>query len=336
MIRSQRGALVDDASLLYVSDDPEKFTGHGRLFQATLPNDDRVARILFDHVNNGTGPMRVIVAIANTGEAAGNFAIAGFDAGPGPGVDGRNGMQVGHVATSGFLKARLLTPGGGITEHTIAAGESYVISSRVLQPFSIAPKKDGECTAGIYDFLVLDGGTTYELRTMAVDPSNNETAWDALPAAANPIPAHRSGVFDISGAGAEESIGFGAQTKFGDKHYDRVPEFDSSGQKPYGGEYGVIRRFTCDLGGEQSAFLYQFTGAPGATASYVVDEQTLLGSHQFLPGQPPDKVVELTAPSTSIITMAEINSSLPVTLKVGADDTALADIGSPGAKVFVA
>jgi hypothetical protein len=143
-------------------------------------------------------------------------------------------------------------------------------------------------------------------------------------------------VFDIAGAGAEEAIGFGAETTYGGKKYQRVPEFDSSGQKPYEGEYGVIRRFTCVLGDDESGFLYQFTGAPGATASYVVDDATLLGSHQFLPGQPPDKVVELTAPSTKVVTMAEINSSLPITLKVGADQTALADIGSPGAKVFVA
>ena len=327
---------MDDASLLYVSDDPEKFTGNGRLFQATLPNDDRVARILFDHVNNSTGPMRVIVAIANTGDAAGTFAIAGFDAGPRPGVDGRNGLQVGHVATSGFLKARLLTPGGSITERALAPGASFVLSSRVLRPFSAKPKKDGECTAGIYDFLALDDGTTYELRAMAVDPSGDETVWDELTPAANPIPAHRSEVFDISGSGAETSIGFGAKALFGNKKYQRVPEFDSSGQKPYEGEYGVIRRFRCEPGDAEGAFLYQSTGAPGATASYVVDGKTLLGSHQFLPGQRPDKVVELTAPSTSIVTMAEINSSLPVTLKVGADDTTVADVGSPGAKVFVA
>lgn|GEM_PF-6627830 len=326
---------MDDPSLLFVSDDPEKFTARGRLFQAALPHDDRVARILFDHVNNATGPMRVIVAIANTGGAGGTFAIAGFDAGPGRGIDGRNGLQVGHVATSGFLRARLLAPGGSITEHTLAPGASYVVSSRVLQPFSATPKKDGECTAGIYDFFALDGGTTYELRTMAVDPAANETAWDALRPAANPEPANRSGVFDIAGAGAEQTIGFGATAKFGDKQYARVPEFDSSGQKPYEGEYGVLQRFTCEIGDTERAFLYQFTGAPGATASYIVDGRTLLGSHQFLPGQPPDKVVELTAPSTSILTMAEINSSLPVSLKVDADNPELADGGSPGAKVFV-
>ncbi len=334
---------MDDPALLYVSDDPEKFSGHGKLFSATLPSDNRVARILFDHVNASGGPMQVIVAIANTGDATGKVAVAGCDAGPGPGIDGRNGMQVGHVATIGFLNARLLTAGGSIVEFTLAKGESKVLNSpRVLQTATASPKRDGECTAGIYDFLALEPGTTYELRVMACDSGSDESVWDEddFSDADNPDPAHRSGVFDIENSGAEQTIAFGKAASFGDKRYDRVPELDTTGDtNQYEGEYGVTKRFACTLNGNPIAFLYQFTGAPGATASYVVNKTTLLASHQFSPppkNKPPilHRVVQLTAPSTSIITMAEINSSLPVNLKVGANDGGVAALGSANAKVY--
>lgn len=336
---------MNDPSFLYVSDDPEKFSGQGKLFSAALPSDETVARILFDHVNESGRPMQVIVAIANTGNAPGRVAVAGCDAGPGPGIDGRNGMLVGHVATIGFLRARVLTNGGSIAEFALAPSQFKVINTpRTLQTATANPKRDGECTAGIYDFLALEPGTTYEVRVMACDPGRDASIWNdpLFQPAVNPQPAHRSGVFNIENAGKEKTIAFGATASFGDVHYNRVPEFDpTTDTNQYKGEYGVTKRFTCTLGTANSAFLYESTGSTGATASYIIGE-TLLSSHQFLPTPDPKdpskkqkhRVAELTAPSTAVLTMADINSSLPVDLTVAADIPDVPGLGSPNPVVF--
>ena len=58
---------MQKAALLYVSDDPETFSDHGRLSHGPLPADGSVAPVLFDHVNGMERPMRPIVGIFNLG-----------------------------------------------------------------------------------------------------------------------------------------------------------------------------------------------------------------------------------------------------------------------------
>ncbi len=165
--------------LLYVSDDPEKFVGHGRLFSAKLPADGSTARVLFDHLNLAAAPMGVIVALANVGPNAATVATSGACAGPGDAqlagggsIDAHNGMEVGHTATAGFMKKRYLSGDGGITQTTLAPnGAPLVLCSRVLAPPPAGQQKaNGECVAGIFDVYVETGGADVELRVMACDP----------------------------------------------------------------------------------------------------------------------------------------------------------------------
>ncbi|GAC1613688.1 MAG: hypothetical protein NVS4B13_08600 [Candidatus Elarobacter sp.] len=329
--------MDEDAALIYVSDDPETFTGHGRLFTARLPPAGTTARILFDHVNGSTVALRLLVVVAKLDDGNGTVEIAGVDAGAADAhIDAHNGMLVGHVATMNFLKARLLAPGGGASTVAVDATAPHVLSSRVMQPPARGNAKNvGECVAGIFDFSALDEGE-YELRVMACDPRRAADAWDELEAAANPHPAHRSGVFAIPADEEPTTIAFGHGAKFGDKLYPRAEQFDPSNDPPFKGEYGVIKRFACELAAGRDGWLYQSTGAPGATATYIVDGRHVLTSSRFLPKQKPDKVLRLRPGSTAVVTMAEINSALPVNLSTGPDDPSLANAGSPKSKITVA
>lgn len=85
---------MSEPTLLYVSDDPERFTQHGRLFHAPLPTDGSTIRFLFDHVNNAGAPMRMMAGVYNGGSSPASVSVLGGCAGPDP-----NGMNVGHLAT---------------------------------------------------------------------------------------------------------------------------------------------------------------------------------------------------------------------------------------------
>ncbi|HEY0396149.1 MAG TPA: hypothetical protein VGD01_16820 [Candidatus Elarobacter sp.] len=341
----------DDVGLLYVSDDPETFGGHGRLFSARLPTNGKPVRILFDHVNGSTNPRvswRVIVALVNVSPATtGHLVVAGRDAGPrqqppaaGDVGDGTNGMHVGHVATADFLKARFIDDDAGEAHVTVAFGQPHVLSSRVLKPPAAGnAKSDGECTAGIFDVQAIEPNIAYELRVMAVDPNSDATVWKQLDKAKNVKEFKaRSGVFTIAGSSASETIPFGGTTTFGDRTFSRAGDLDpdTDPEHVHKGEYGVIRHFTCTLATGQTGFLYQSTGSTGATATYVLDDGTLLTSARFGPHEDEDKIVALEEPSLNVTTMAEINSSLAITLRSGPDIPKLADAGGPHSRITVA
>ena len=354
-----------EPGLLFVSDDPETFVGRGKLFAANLPTDGRVARILFDHVNMAPTRMRVIVMIANKGKVPGRIAFAGIAAGPPDGAPAakpndafRNGMHVGHLATVGFLKARLVTPGGSI-DVPLLGDTPLVLASVELQPGAATPvKMDGHCVAGIFNFLSV-GNIPCELRVMACNVDEDETVWDSLPPAENQRMEEnekarqadpnveklefRSGIFDIRGRegfdNPENEITFdGAIAQLGEAKYPRAagfPQFDGSAYK---GEYGVIKHFWCDLGGAAQGRLSQEARGKGnATASYLMNGQ-LLESSQFGPGKA-YSVGNVTAGDDGIariVTMAEINSTLPVNLGVTNGTTKLGSVSITRSRAVIA
>jgi hypothetical protein len=326
---------MDDAKHLYVSDDPETFKTHGKLFHAKLPDRGTVARILFDHVNGTSVPpgatgaaMRVIVAIVNTGRDAAGIAIRGNDVEP-----SANGMDVGHRATMEYLKAHEIDPGAGLALFTVEGGDAHVLSDHVLQPGAPGagghPGRTGDCTAGIFDFESQVAGAEFELRIIACDPSSDLSSFDDLP----DLPTdgkQRRGIFDITGTAIPSAIAYGGgPVTIGPEHqfYPHVPgdAYDGPGHT---GEYGVLKRFRCDVSGPQTGRLAQSArGAGNATATYVIEGE-LLQSHQFAP----NPFLEVTTfdvaagrrRTVSVVTMAEINSTLPVQLSMGPTTTQIA------------
>lgn len=313
-----------DATLLYVSDDPETFRGHGRLFHAPLPDDGRIMRLLFDHVNGTAAPMRVIAAISNIDTAAAVIAVLGSGTKP-----LTNFMAAGHAATANYLRA---LQANAVSRHPIVPGGSFVLSDFVLQP--------GECVAGIYDVDPGTGGPALEARVIACDPSHDQLAvFDALPEAADDGKSRR-GVFDISASLGVVPIAVGTPVEIGKNGttYTRDP-LDPYGGVDHKGEYGVVKRFESDLAGPLDARLYQSARGGGATGSFVVDG-VLMQSHRIDPTAR-FKIASFGIPSGStkhvtLVTMPDINSNLPVELSIAPNDTTIAEAGTPGSPIFTA
>jgi hypothetical protein len=354
-----------DPTLLYVSDDPETFVGRGKLFFADLPADGRVARILFDHVNGAATPMRVIAMIANKASVPNKIALAGVSVGPpgtpspvGPNDPFRNGMHVGHLATAGFLKARLVVPGGSIDLLELR-DQPHLLASFVLDPGAKAPTKmDGQCAAGIWNFLSISG-LPCEFRVMACDVGEDATAWDTLQPAENkrmeenekareadpnvPRLDFRSGIFDISGRegfdNAENEITLdGSPGKLGDATYPRAANFPQFDGSAYKGEYGVIKHFWCEMGDAANGRLTQEARGNGsATASYLTNDE-LLESGQFGRGRV-FSVADVSPGEDGVarvVTMAEINSTLPVNLGITRNAANLATVSITRSPALIA
>lgn len=313
---------MNDPARLYISDCPETFTSHGRLFHAPLPTDGSVARLLFDHVNgSGTG-MRVIAGLVNTDGSPGSVRVVGGTAGP----DG-NFMEAGHIATLRYIQA---TKQDAPTVTAIAADGSALFFDEVLSP--------RQCVAGILDIDCGATGTAYDVRVIACDPSRSIDAFDALPEAPDDGKSRR-GIFDISGASNPQAVlypGTPMAFEIGSASFARA-ESDPYGGPPHKGEYGVLRRFNCTLLSAGSAWLYQSARAGSATATYLIND-TLLASHS-IPAGPRSKVsaFQLTAgqpQGVTIITMAEINSSYPLQLSFDSDDPTVVDAQQGGSPIY--
>ena len=316
---------MDDAERLYVSDDPETFKAHAQLFQAALPADGTVARILFDHVNGtaivGPGvPMRLIAAIVNTNDTAGTIDVLGAKAGP-----NANGMAAGHTATKQFLQAHEIDQ--NVESHAVAAGGNVPLGDFVLQ--AGAAGKTGDCATGIFDVQCHAGNARYEVRVMACDPSSGLDKFGSVPKV-DSDGKFRRGVFDISGTATVQTIEFGgAPVTIGPQHqfYPHVSG-DTYPGPGHTGEYGVLKRFRCDMTGPQQARLAQSArGAGNATATYLIDDE-LVESHQFSPN-PFLRVKSFDVPDVgapvNVVTMAEINSTLPIQCAIGPDAPPIAD-----------
>jgi hypothetical protein len=314
---------MEDAALLYVSDCPETFKGHGILFRAPLPQDSRISRLLFDHVN-GTGvPMRVLVGIVNAGNAAGSVTTVGGTGGPDP-----NFILVGHAATLRFIQMR---ESGASTGNAIAANGTIMLADVALPP--------GACAAGIFD--IAGDGKGYTVVVAACDPSSDSAAvFGTLPPALDDGKSRR-GVFDITGSAEAKPVAYSGSAvaiEFGTETFPRI-YFDPYEGPDHKGEYAVLRRFTCSLSGNGSICLYQSARAGISTATYVVDGK-VLASHA-IPAGPRSKIATFVlspgqSQQVTLETMAEANSSYPFQLSFDVDDPQLADAGTGNSPVYQA
>jgi hypothetical protein len=303
---------MSDATLLYVSDDPESFSDHGRLFHAPLPTDQSTIRLLYDHVNKAQTPMRVLVGIANLGAVAGSLNLLGGSAGP----DG-NWMGVGHSATLRYLQA---VNASASSWHTILPAGLLSVCDFIVQP--------QQCVAGIYDIGV-GASAALEVRVIACDPSHDSLAiFDSLPESPDDG-KQRRGVFDITGAAQPDNLTYSGQALSFEIGADaavrpRAP-LDTYGGSSHKGEYGVLKRFDCELPVGDEIWLYQSARGGEATASYLIDGQAL--ASRAIKPTAAYKVAHFaarTAPTkTSITTMPEINSSYPLRLTLDIDSDAV-------------
>ncbi|MGP8100680.1 MAG: hypothetical protein ACLQHL_07955 [Candidatus Cybelea sp.] len=315
---------MDDASLLYVSDCPESFTAHGRLFYAPLAADGNVIRLLFDHVNRTTSSMRVMVGVFNTDGTASSIVVRGGSGGP----DG-NFMGVGHTATEQYVAA---VAQNSITSIAVPANGYASIFDATLAPL--------QCVAGIYDIDCGNSGVAYEVRVIACNPVSGFDSFDVLPEAPDDGKSRR-GVFDITNSAQPQPIAYsGAATPFaiGALTFPRAP-IDPYAGPQHQGEYGVLCRFDCTLQGTGAVWLYQSARGGAATATYLVNG-TLLASHS-IPAGPRSKVAsfQLVAgqpQSVQIVTVAEINSSYPLQLSFDTDDSTLADARTEDSPIYLA
>src|SRR5579863_3869968 len=254
---------MDDASLLYVSDSPESFAAHGRLFHAPLVATGSVIRLLFDHVNRTASTMSVIVGVVNTDANPSSIQVRGGVGGP-----GGNFMGVGHAATEQYLAA---ANQNAVTTIAVPANGYAPIFNATLAPL--------ECVAGIYDIDCGNSGFRSEVRVIACDPASTIDAYDVLPEAPDDG-KFRRGVFDITNSAQPQAIGYsGVPTAFeiGALAFPRAA-IDPYGGPPYQGEYGVLCRFDCNLQGSGAIWLYQSARGGAATATYLVNG-ALLASH---------------------------------------------------------
>jgi hypothetical protein len=315
---------MDDASLLYVSDCPESFKAHGRLFHAPLVADGSVIRLLFDHVNRTASSVSVIVGVVNTDGNANSIDVRGGAGGP----DG-NFMAVGHGATEKYIAA---VAQNSITSIAVPANGYASLFDAIVSPL--------QCVAGIYDIDCGNSGFAYEVRVIACDPASTFDSFDVLPEALDDGKSRR-GVFDITDSAQPQAVvysGAPAAFEIGALTFPRAP-IDPYGGPPHRGEYGVLVRFDCNLQGSDTTWLYQSARGGAATATYLVNDALL--ASRSIPAGPRSKVAsfQLVAGqprAVRIVTMAEINSSYPLQLSFDTDDATLADAQTGNSPIYSA
>jgi len=314
---------VEDAELLYVSDCPETFNEHGILFRASLPQDGRVARLLFDHVNGTSAPMRLLVGIVSGGKLAGSITTLGGTGGP----DG-NFIAVGHAATLRFIQLRET---GSSRNDSVNINDTVMLADMTLRPT--------ECAAGIFD--IAGDGSEYSVVVAACDPSNDSASvFGKLPPSDDDGKSRR-GVFDITGSAVAKPVTYAGACvtfEFGNECFPRT-NLDPYKGPEHKGEYAVLRRFECSVSGTGPVSLYQSARAGESTATYVVNGK-VLASHA-IPAGPRSKIATFTLvagqPQQIMLeTMAEANSSYPFELSLDADDPQLADAGTGNSPVYQA
>jgi hypothetical protein len=310
---------MQEPTLLYVSDDPETFTTHGRLFNGPIA-DGTVARVLFDHVNGADIPIRLVVALVNT-SGVGSIALLGGLAGP-----DKNFMAVGHLATYRFLVAHETVPGGAISNHSVNT-HGYALVDVVLQP--------GECSAGIFD-IGANGGP-FDLRVFACDPGHDTlSVYDMLP----DLPSsdlQRRGIYVLPGStmaaaypydGTPVSFEIGANgATLPRAKIDPNPE-----GAPHKGEYGVIKRFTSSLGAPGGS-LYMCPRGAAATGTFIVNGRVLQCHTVSV-----DNTIQIASSpgaELALVTMPDINSSYPVRFTIGPPDETIVKAGGNDSPVYL-
>ena len=310
---------MQEPTLLYVSDDPETFQSHGRLFNGPIA-DGAVVRVLFDHVNGTSVPVRLVAAIISTSKV-GAIALLGGSAGPAP-----NFMTVGHLATYRFLVAHETVPGGATSIHSVGTN-GYALADAILHP--------GECMAGIFDIAA--SGGPFDLRIFACDPGHDMlSVYNVLPEL-SPSELQRRGIYVLPPStmvtafpyeGTAVSFEVGAN----DVTLPRAAIDTSPHAAPHKGEYGVLKRFTSTIA-VPGGSLFMCPRGSSATGTFIVNGNPLQ-SHAV----PVDKTIHIAsafAGNLTLVTMADINSSYPVRFTIGPNDDNIASAGSTNSPVYV-
>ena len=349
---------MNDPSLLYVSDDPEFFPDHGVLFRAPLKGRGTVARLLFDHVNSTTAPMRVLVGIANLSSSDGTVDVLGATAGPFAAHGALDTFtHVGHLATIGFLRAHQLGHGGGVATRTIRGnGETLVLTNFPPLPAGGDPrpgsKRGVACVAGIFDIGVRDDNA-YEVRVLACGPQHGMEVFNSI-GDSNPDGFFRRGVFAIPpAAGAPQQVEIdGGAVRIGDDKiasevyqraktdpYRTLPNKKRNPRPGHTGEFGILKRLVFTIPAGEAVRLTQSFRGGSATGSYVIDGALVLES-DLVRDNAVNDVVLLAAPDekdrpVEVATMTDINSMEPVSLAVVSDTSGDAN-GTLGKTISIA
>jgi hypothetical protein len=242
-------------------------------------------------------------------------------------------MAVGHAVTSKFLFSSETANGNAPSVDAIAPGSSLLLADAVLQP--------SQCFAAIFGLQIPADSDLY-LRTLACDPSNTSPdVFSELPPAPDDG-AGRRGVFVISDA-TTQVIAWSSGTiemDIGRVEHTRSPDDPYQGP-PLKGEYGIIRRFTCNLSnGAATPTTFALYGTPragSATSSLILDDECI-ASHSvasfdrfkilagtLAPGE--NRTLQLSA-------MPDINSSYPFAFSIATDDQTVADAFSASSPLY--
>ncbi|MBD5656696.1 MAG: hypothetical protein IAI50_16175 [Candidatus Eremiobacteraeota bacterium] len=311
---------MQEPTLLYVSDDPETFRSHGRLFSGPIA-DKAVVRVLFDHVNGADVPIRLVAAIVGTANV-GAIALLGGLAGP-----DTNFMGVGHLATYRFLVAHETVPGGAVSIHSVDVN-GYALVDVVLKP--------GECIAGIFDIAA--SGGPFDLRIFACDPGHDTlSVYDILPDLP-PSELQRRGIYMLPGSTMAAPVpwdGTAVSFEIGSDggSLPRATIDANPNAEAHKGEYGVLKRFTSAIGANGGS-LYMCPRGAAATGTFIVNGR-VLQCHAV----DADQTIEIattTGGSFTLVTMPDINSTYPVRFTLGPSDETIAAAGSEGSPVYVA
>ena len=311
-----------DPAVLYYSDDPE-YVGpqvngtlvHGRLDAQTA------ARIFAYHV--AAGAARRMWLLLGAASAA-RVQVLGTISGASSAF-----TYIGQQSSARFLAAHA---SGESAIVSVGAGAPYAIGFGLMQP--------GDLIEAIEDLRVVSGGPV----DFAVVTSPADAPLPPLDATEIPGDSHgRRGAFGLSGvapidltyaAGSPDpapvSVGDGA-----------LPNI-RAGQRPLGGDYGVVRPFTLHLTNPAPApvtvFLYEltsgsggatatlwFAGDPAATLVPCVDDSVtphLIKAFTLAPG---------AARTVSGAFMTDGSSSYPIRLGLTATPPAAVSAGACGA-----
>jgi hypothetical protein len=242
-----------DPALLFYSDDPEYATAQlsGVLFRGTV---DLLtpARLFSYHVADGA-PRRMWLVLRAAVPT--RVQMLGTISGASPAYG-----YIGQQSSARFLAARAT---GESTIAAVVPGTPYAVALGLMQP--------GDLIEAIQDMRVLSGGPLDV--ALVTSPAS-----EAMPPLDGPELAGdshgRRGVFAL-GAVTPIDLSFtaGAQEPVPVPVGDAVLANKRAGERPLGGDYGVVRPVVLHLANstptEQNIYLYELTsGAGGATATF--------------------------------------------------------------------
>ncbi len=314
---------VDQASVLYYSDDPETLTTPaGGQREGVLFDFDIIAakrqRFLFYHVNGDRAPRYVAVRLYNTTDSAAELKyIASLPAGSAA------YMHVGHASTSGFVRA--LAQGDWRTVQS-PPDQNVVLASVDLAQEALA--------AGLFEFE-LPQGTALRCSVIACD-TLDDVARVARSGATFALDSKgRRGKFDIS---TNPSItlnhtvgGAMAHTAIGNRDWqNQEPQPNGTPGIALKGEYGVFTTLSIQIDNpgpdEARVALYESAHGGDSTATYLIDGRLVESDRMISTTSPPRYKVWIytVAPSSSVtstvLTMPDSGSSSPVWLILDEDD----------------